>query len=120
MKIVLIIVSLALSLNLQGQNENGNNKRICIGNVTLLYFYDGIFFEPVNESSNLPDTVLCNTYVEEFYLNGLKISRESFLNLRLSSKHLRNDSTTFFSKRKHRGMGHMNTILTIIQNVPTK
>ena len=103
LKFIFTIITITLSLNLQGQNENGNNKRICIGNVTLLYFYDGIFFEPVNESSNLPDSVLCNTYVVEFYLNGLKISKESFLNLKLSSKHLRNDSIT--SKRKHSGYG---------------
>ena len=78
--------------------EAGANSRINAGDITLVRYYNGIFFEPLNEASNKSDTVLCSTYNETFYLNGIQLDKDEFVSLRLSSEYLSNDSTNVFNR----------------------
>ena len=88
------------------QNEQHNLKICSSRNPVLIYIYGGLVFEPLNESSNVLNPVLCNAYEEEFYLNGLQINKEEFNKLNLSDRDLSNDSTTFFIRRSSkRGYG---------------
>lgn len=95
-KCILILIGLLLNIVLWGQNQNFriNADR----DQNLFYFFDGLWFQPANEWSNNPDFVLCDDYTEEFYLNGLKLDKESFVSLRLSPHELSNDRTTAFSR----------------------
>lgn len=88
----------------QGQNSDLTSH--CGESKSYVFIYGGILFQPFNESSNMPDSILCNAYEEEFYLNGLRINKEFFINLQLSSQYLSNDSTTFFNRgNSKRGYG---------------
>jgi len=74
--------------------------------ISYAYLFGGVRFNPVNEPSNKSDSVLCDDYSEEFSLNGLMLDKVTFTNLRLSTKYLRNDSTTFFNREySKRGYG---------------
>lgn len=97
MRIVLLIFMWAFCYASQGQNSDLTGH--CGESKSHVFVYGGILFEPYNESSNMPDSVLCNAYEEEFYLNGLRIDKEFFINLQLSSQHISKDSTTFLNRR---------------------
>jgi hypothetical protein len=97
-KNIFIILCLLFSTNILCQEAEHNRRVNAERNPVPMYYFGGLFFNPLNESSNVPDSVLCNTYEEEFYLNGLKIGKGFFITLQLSSQHLSNDSTTFFNR----------------------
>ncbi len=81
------------------------NYRINAGEITHIYYLHGLFFEPLNKTSNKPDSILCDLYDGEYYLNGLQINKEQFMKLNLSHKDLSNDSTTIFNRRSKVGYG---------------
>lgn len=104
MRIILLIFTWTFCYVSQGQNSDLIDH--CGEFKSHVFVYGGILFEPFNESSNISDSILCNAYGEEFYLNGLRIDKESFINLQLSSQNLSNDSTTFFNRSSSkRGYG---------------
>lgn len=104
MRIVLLIFMWTFCYVSHAQNRNLTGR--CGESKSHVFVYVGILFVPFNESSNMPDFILCNAYEEEFYLNGLGIDKKLFINLQLSSQHLSNDSTTFFNRSStKRGYG---------------
>jgi len=104
MRIVLLIFMWTFYYASQGQNSDLTGY--CGESKSHVFVYGGILFEPFNEFSNRPDTILCDAYKEEFYLNGLKLHKELFISLQLSSQHLSNDSITFFNRSSSkRGYG---------------
>lgn len=104
MRIILLIFTWAFCYVSQAQNSDLID--CCGEDKSHVFVYGGIVFEPFNESSNISDAALCSAYEEEFYLNGLRIDKASFINLQLLSQHLSNDSTTLFNRKKSkRGYG---------------
>ncbi len=94
----IILISFSLIENAFSQ-EVATNHRINVGNITHEWYVNNIFFKPLNENANKPIINLCNIYKEKFYLNGLQLDNEQFINLRLLPRHLSNDSTTAFTHR---------------------
>jgi hypothetical protein len=86
--------------------QSRNNSGPCGEAISVVLVYGGILFEPLNEVSNKRDRILCKEYSELFYLNGLQLNKDQFINLALTSCYLSNDST-FFLKRgsSKRGYG---------------
>ena len=76
MRLLLIVQGFAIILTAQGQNSDLTG--LCGKFESYVISYGGILFEPLNEYLNMPDSDLCNTYKEEFYLNVLKISKKHF------------------------------------------
>ncbi len=105
MRLLLLIFISIFFYTSQAQNSHLND--FCGDFKAYTFVYGGvrILFEPLNTSSNVSDSVLCDTYEEEFYLNGLRIDKRLFINLQLLPRHLSNDSTTFFNRRSSKS-GH--------------
>lgn len=96
-KFVLTLVVLLFPVVFFGQ-ELGLNQRINVGEIGHEWYLNGIFFKPLNDSSNLPNSELCDSYTEQFSLNGLNLSKEAFITLHLASRDLCNDNTTLFTR----------------------
>lgn len=94
---LIILISFSL-IETAFSQEVVTNHRINAGNIMHGWYVNNIFFKPLNENSNKPITNLCNIYKEEFYLNGLQLNKEEFINLRLFPQYLSNDSTTVFTR----------------------
>lgn len=106
-RLLKLIISLFTLIQLIGTEkiycqESTPNLRINASKITHLFYLNGIFFEPINKLSNQADSIGCKNQEEEFYLNGLRINKGQFMKLNLTHKDLRNDSTSFFSRRDNK------------------
>ena len=100
--ILLALCFVYTSIEAQGDNQ----VWVCGDDISFVLLYGGVQFRPANEASNKSDTVLCDIYIEQFYLNDLQLNKQQFIGLNLASPYLRNDSTTIFNRgSSKRGYG---------------
>lgn len=99
MEIKVIIISLVTLIYYSSNAQNDHVRGPCGEIKSIILVQGGILFEPIEENQNPPDSILCSSYEEEFYLNGIQINKDQFSILNLSHKDLTSDSTTFFSRR---------------------
>lgn len=122
MRIVFIIFMWTFCNVSQGQVRNLTSCRdTSISQHVIVLGGVGIVFKPFNELSNKPNSVLCDAYEEEFYLNDLRIDKEIFINLKLSSQQLSNDNTNIFNRSPNRrGYGTYKYIYNIDSDCASK
>jgi hypothetical protein len=118
-KFLLTLISCLSVAFLFGQEQN---VRICTDeNKRILYLSHGLWFNPANDESTKSMPALCNDYIDEFYLNGLKLDEKTFISLQLSPHYLSNDNTTVFNRgSRKQGYGVYEYVYTKSTNCSDK
>lgn len=96
--ILIILITVTFSGKAQSDFQEGPDGYVS----SYMLFYGGVRFKPMDYRSNKPDTVLCRTFEENFYINGIQLNKEQFLQLGLSTKNLANHSINIFGSGNSR------------------
>tara|TARA_R110002049_G_scaffold33624_5_gene110789 strand:- start:800 stop:1339 length:540 start_codon:yes stop_codon:yes gene_type:complete len=97
MRILFLITIFLTNSLLFGQEDNVN--RSCTDSSIIVKFYGRLGFIPIDELSNIRNPLLCNSYINLFYINKMLISMEQFVGLKLAPEHLSNDRNPFFIRK---------------------
>jgi hypothetical protein len=93
---IIFLVSLFIARTAFSQKHD-NNHRINAGNIKHEWYFSQIFFVPLNNNSNKVDSLVqyCEYKRIKYYLEGLEVSKKTFLDLNIKPKDLAKNGATY-------------------------